>query len=96
MLGVAHARGFTPKSVQMDSWSSGVENLKAIRALGWHFLTRLKSNRLVNPDGKGNVPLGTVEIGAQGRIVHLKAFGFVKVFRTVSSNGDVAYWATDD
>ncbi len=94
MLGVAHARGFTPKYVQMDSWYCGVENLKAIRALGWHFLRRLKSNRLVNPDGKGNV--GTVERGAQGRIVHLKAFGLVKVFRTVSSNGDVEYWATDD
>ncbi|GIV19900.1 MAG: hypothetical protein KatS3mg023_1651 [Armatimonadota bacterium] len=74
------------------SWYSGVENLKAIRALGWHFVTRLKSN----PDGKGDVPLGAVEIGAQGRIVPLKAFGLVQVFRTVSCNEDVAYWATDD
>ena len=28
--------------------------------------------------------------------VHLKGYGFVKVFRTVSTNGDVEYWATDD
>ena len=96
MLGVAHARGFTPEYVLMDSWYSGVENLKAIRAVGWHFLTRLKSNRLVNADGKGNVPLSTVEIGVEGRVVHLKAFGFVRVFRTVSPNGDAEYWATDD
>ena len=61
-----------PRDVQMDSWYSGVENLKAIRALGWHFLTRLKSNRLVNPDGKGNVPISEVEIGEEGRVVHLK------------------------
>lgn len=96
MLGVAHTRGFTPESVLMDSWYSGVANLKAIRALGWHFLTRLKSNRLVNPDGKGNVPISMVEIGAQGRVVHLKAFGFVKVFPRVCADRDVEYWATDD
>jgi len=96
MLKVAYTRGMRPRYVQMDSWYCGVENLKAIRTVGWHFLTRLKSNRLVNPDGKGNVPISEVEIGEEGRVVHLKAFGFVKVFRTVSPNGDAEYWATDD
>lgn len=96
MLKVASTRGMRPRYVQMDSWYSGVENLKAIRTVGWHFLTRLKSNRLVNPDGQGNVPISEVEIGEEGRVVHLKAFGFVKVFRTVSPSGDAEYWATDD
>ena len=32
----------------------------------------------------------------QGRIVHLKGLGMVKVFRTVSKDGDVQHWATDD
>ena len=31
-----------------------------------------------------------------GRAVHLRGYGFVKVFRTVSPNGDVAHWATND
>jgi putative transposase len=29
-------------------------------------------------------------------VVHLKGYGFIKVFRTVSENGDEQYWATDD
>ena len=29
-------------------------------------------------------------------MVHLKGFGFVKVFRTVSRDGNAEHWATDD
>jgi hypothetical protein len=96
MLQRAKQRGFAPEYVLMDSWYSGLENLKLIRGLGWLFLTRLKSNRVVNPDGKGNVPISRVEVPAQGRVVHLRGFGLVKVFRTVSRNGDAEYWATND
>ena len=49
-----------------------------IASFGWHFLTRLKGNRLVNPDGSGNVPISEVEIPAEGRVVHLRDFGFVE------------------
>jgi hypothetical protein len=51
---------------------------------------------LVNPDGKGNIPISQVEIPPEGQVVHLKGYGFIKVFRTVSQNGDGQYWATDD
>jgi len=27
-------------------------------------------------------------------VVHLKGYGWIKVFRTVATNGDVEYWAT--
>lgn len=80
----------------MDSWYASLENLKRIRELGWLFLTRLKGNRLVNPDGQGNVPIAAVEIPEAGRVVHLKGFGFVQVFRMVSKDGDVEHWATND
>ncbi len=50
MMKVAHNRGFKPECVGFDSWYSSLENLKYIRKLGWIWLTRLKSNRLVNPD----------------------------------------------
>ncbi len=79
MLQKARERGFSPEDVLMDSWYSSLKNLKPIASFGWHFLTRLQSDRLVNPDGKGNVPIRSVEIPAEGRIVHLKGFGFVKV-----------------
>lgn len=63
-------RGFEPEYVLMDSWYAGLENLKRIREFGWLFLTRLKGNRLVNPEGKGNVPICGVEIPEEGRVVH--------------------------
>ncbi len=62
MLERAKERGFQPEYVLFDSWYSGLENLKTVRGHGWHFLSRLKSNRLVNPDGKGNVAISSVEI----------------------------------
>lgn len=95
MLTTAKARGFAPQFVCFDSWYSSVENLKAVRGHGWHFLTRLKHNRLVNPDGHGNVPLSTVTIPAPGRQVHLKGFGMILVFRIVAPDGDTEYWATN-
>jgi putative transposase len=95
MLGKASERGLEPDYVIFDSWYSSIDNLKAVIRYGWHFFTRLKENRLVNPDGRGNVPVGEVDIPASGRIVHLREFGMVKVFRTVSRDGDVEYWATD-
>jgi IS4 transposase len=71
------------------------ENLKAIRKKEWHFLTRLKKNRLVNPDKKKNVPFETVDIPHKGLVFHLKTYGFVKVFRIVSKDGDTQHWVTD-
>jgi len=63
---------------------------------GWHFLTRLKCNRQVNPDDTKNQAAKDIDIPAYGRTVHLKGFGFIQVFRTVASNGDAEHWATDD
>jgi len=96
MLRIAKERGFEPEYVLMDSWYSSLGNLKFIASQGWLFLTRLKSNRRVNPDGKGNIPLSTLDIPPEGRVVHLRGFGWVKVFRKVSQNGGWEYWATND
>lgn len=88
--------GLELEYVRMDSWYARLENWKLIASLGWRFLTRLKSNRPVNPGGRGNGLLSKVEIHPEGRVVHLRDFGFVKVFRAVSRDGDVEYWATND
>jgi len=95
MLGKAKDRRFQPRIVLFDSWYASIDNLKIIRKFGWHWLTRLKKNRLVNPDNTNNIQIQEIEIPPQGRDVHLKAYGFIKVFRIVSSDGDIGYWATD-
>ena len=96
MLASAKARGFQPERVAFDSWYSSLDNLKLIRSYGWSWLTRLRSNRQVNPDGSGNVAVGSIDVGPDGTRAHLRGYGFVKVFRTVSANGDAQCWATDD
>jgi putative transposase len=97
MLQMAKERGFEPRYVLFDSWYSSLENLKVIRDYGWRWLCRLKSNRLVNPDKKsGNFAIEEIEIPTEGRVVHLKAYGMVKVFRTVAKDGGAEHWATDD
>ena len=96
MLDSAAARGFAPEYVLFDSWYSSLENLKLIAGYGWRWLSRLKSNRLVNPDGGGNIAVKRVEIAREGSRAHLRGYGFVTVFRTVSADGDAQYWATND
>ena len=36
-----------------------------------------------------------IEIPPEGRVVHLKAYGFIKVFKIVAKDGDIEYRATD-
>ena len=95
MLRRAKERGFEPRFIFFDSWYSSVDNLKIIRKYGWHWLTRLKKNRLVNPDNTKNIQIQEIGIPSDGRIVHLKAYGFIKVFKIVTENDDIEYWATD-
>lgn len=73
-----------------DSWYSSLENLKLIRTHGWTWLSRLKRNRHVNPDGKGNCPIAEADIATTGTIVHLKGYGLVKVFKIVAKDGDIS------
>ena len=94
LLHQARARGFQPHLVCFDSWYSGLSNLKTIRSYGWHWFTRLKSNRQVNPDRTGNKPLSEIDLDEKGREVHLKGYGMIKVFKIVKSDTHIEYWAT--
>jgi DDE superfamily endonuclease len=96
LLLIAQQRGFAPACVVFDSWYASLENLKLVRSCGWRWLTRLKSNRLVNPDGTGNRPLGECAIAERGTRVHLHGYGFIRAFRIVSPDGDTEHWATGD
>jgi putative transposase len=95
LLRVAHSRGFHPACVVFDGWYAGLENLKLLRSFQWLWLTRLKSNRQVNPDRQGLRPISAVEIGEQGRVVWLEGYGLIRVFKIVATDGDIEYWATN-
>lgn len=95
MLKEARGRGFRPRCVVFDSWYAGLDNLKLIGSFDWLWLTRLKSNRKVNPEREGLRPLSTVEIGEHGRVVWLEGYGLIKVFKIVATDGDIEYWATN-
>jgi hypothetical protein len=94
MLKVAHERGFSPGLVAFDSWYSSLENLKLVRSFGWHWLTQLKKNRLLSIDRSGNRPISEWLIPSQGQKMHLKGYGWIKVFKTVATDGTFEYWAT--
>ena len=96
LISAAHQRGLTPECVVFDSWYSSLKNLKTIRRYHWQWLTQLKSNRHVNLDRQGNRPLREVAISKTGTIVHLKGYGLIQVFKRVSPDGGIEYWATSD
>lgn len=96
MLQTAKKRGFVPEYILFDSWYASLDNLKKIRSLKWHWLTRLECNRSVNPDDTDNRPLNQVDLAETGTIVHLKGYGFIKVFKIARTDTDIEYWATDD
>ena len=94
MVTQARERGFEPEVVAFDSWYSSRPNLKLVRESGWDWLTQLKSNRQVSLGHSGNRAISERLIPANGLVVHLKGYGWIKVFRTVGTNGDAEYWAT--
>ena len=96
MITESQERGLSPECVLFDSWYSGLDKLKMIGHLGWTWLTRLKMNRRVNADSCGLVPINQVAIGADGLNLHLKGYGWGKVFKIAAKNGSIEYWATND
>ncbi len=96
MLLMAKARGFSPRYVLFDGWYASLENLKQVRDHGWHWLTRLKGNRQVTPDDRIPRSLDEVAFVPAGRVVHLRGYGMVLVFRIDAPDGVAEYWATGD
>ena len=96
MMLMAKGRGFAPKYVLFDGWYASLENLKQVRDLGWPWLTRLKSNRKVNPEGRGAVSVSEAVLSATGTVIHLVGYGLIRVFKLVAPDGDIEYRATSD
>ena len=95
MLPAAYQRGFNPELVCFDSRYASIDNLKLVRAQGWHFLTRLKSNRQIRVGtGKLQAVSEAGLGGGDGTICWLKGFGEIKVLRVRATDGTSQYWAT--
>lgn len=96
MLHQAKQRGFAPEAVLMDSWYSSVDNLKAIDAYGWTWITEIKKNRIVVPQPHQPINLEKLAIPARGVIVHLRAYGRVKIVKRVVTKDHLGYLATNN
>ena len=94
MLKTTSGRSFQPSFVMFDSWYSGIDNLKCVSRLGWNWFSRIKKNRMVNPDHTDNRPISSLSIPDDGMNVHMKKYGFVRVFHTVNKDGKERFWAT--
>jgi hypothetical protein len=49
----------------------------------------------VDPDHTYNRQISEIDIPPEGRVVHLRQYDSIKVFRIVHSDGDAEHWATD-
>jgi len=96
MLLMAKGRGFSPKYVLFDGWYASLGNLKQVRDHGWQWLTRLKGNRRVTPADRIARTLDEVAFGDSGKVVHLRGYGLVLIFRIDAPDGIAEYWATGD
>jgi len=96
MIRLARHRGFAPAYVLIDTWYTSIANLKLIDSFSWKWLAPLQKNRIVSTAPKHYCHIEELDIPEQGLVVHLKSYGFIKVFREVSPNGDVEYRGTND
>jgi hypothetical protein len=86
--------GLRPAGVSADSWYASIENLKFLRNQEVGFLVGLEANRIVSTTPGCYEQVGKIEdLPAEGLLTHLKGFDFVKVFRTVDTEGHVRHYA---
>lgn len=96
MARTASFRGFKPEYVLFDSWYTSLENLKTVRALGWHWLGGLRKNRVVSTGPQQQTNLDKLNISSSGTKVHLRGYGFIKVFKSADNDGRVDYYGTSN
>ena len=92
---LAKGRGFSPRHVLFESWSASLENLKPVRDFGWLWLTRFKGHRQVTSTGHA-CTRDEVALGGAGKVLPLRGYGWVRVFRFDAPDGDREDGATND
>jgi putative transposase len=92
MLTLAVHRGITPSVVVFDHWYGSVKNFKFLSKNKLTWVTTLGGNRIVDYGEH----IADKEISEDGLVVHLRAYGFIKVFKIFSqAKGGVEYVATN-
>lgn len=96
MISLAKYRGFSPEFVLFDGWYASLDNLKLLDKLDFKWITQLPKNRVVSTEPKKYFHLNELTVSKEGIVVHLKGYGFVKIFKKVSKERGVEYYATND
>lgn len=92
MIMLALHRGIRPSAVAFDSWYASVKNLKFLEENRLTWVTILSGNRIVD----FGEHIADKKIPDTGLVVHLRAYGFIKVFKIFSqAKGEVEYMATN-
>ncbi len=92
MITLALHRGIHPSVIAFDSWYGALTTLKFLEENKLIWVTALKNNRIVDH----HEHLSDKVIPESGLVVHLKAYGMIKVFKTFSqAKGEVEYLATN-
>lgn len=74
--------GLRPKIVTGDSWYSGLMNLKHVRKSGLDFLFGIEKDRLISLAKGSYIKVADIpDILENGKIVYLKEYGNVRVYR---------------
>lgn len=94
-------KGLKARTVLIDSWYGGADNLKLIHRLGRVFFTTLKENRLVSlSQDEGYIHLDQIDWTPErlqdGLLVKLKEVPFkVRLFKLVAPHGDIDWVITN-
>lgn len=76
--------GLRPKIVTGDTWYSGLMNLKHVRNSGLDFLFGIEKDRLISLEKGSYIKVADMpEFPESGKIVYLKEFGKVRIFRQI-------------
>ena len=87
--------GLKPRIVTGDSWYSGLMNLKHVRKSGLDFLFGIEKDRLISLEKGSYVKVSEMaEYPEAGKVVYLKEYGNVRVFRQLFKEACRRYYIT--
>jgi len=93
MITLALHRGIKPSAVVFDHWYGSVKNFKFLERNNLTWITTLSGNRIVD----FGEHIADKTIPEEGVVVHLRACGFIKVFKIFSqAKGEIEYMATNN
>lgn len=92
MIMLALQRGIRPGVVVFDHWYGSVKNFKFLSKNNLTWVTTLSGNRIVD----FGEHIADKTIPEEGLVVHLRAYGMIKVFKIFSqAKGEIEYVATN-